>query len=98
MGSEDRSPFITISLAFSFSLAQGQTRRALIGYSSEHYQSALKVLPKKPYVDIKGISSMIEFMAESDPLVSKMKPEEGVNHSLLKKLDDSGFLDQLYKK
>ncbi len=66
--------------------------------AEEHYQSALKVLPKKPYVDIKGISSMIEFMAESDPLVSKVKPEEVVNHSILQKLDDSGFLDQLYKR
>jgi len=41
---------------------------------------------------------MIEFMAESDPLVAKIKPEDVINHTLLKKLDDSGFLDQLYKK
>lgn len=66
--------------------------------AEEHYQSALKVLPKKPYVDPVGISSMIEFMAESDPLVAKIKPEDVINHTLLKKLDDSGFLDQLYKK
>ena len=69
-----------------------------VAKAEEHYQSALKVLPKKPYVDMAGISSMIEFMAESDPLVNKVKPEEVINHSVLKKLDDSGFLDQLYKK
>ena len=66
--------------------------------AEEHYQSALKVLPKKPYVDMVGISSMIEFMAEADPLVSKVKPEEVVNHTILKKLDESGFLDQPYKR
>lgn len=69
-----------------------------VAKAEEHYRSALKVLPKKPYVDMVGISSMIEFMAESDPLVSKVKPEEVIDHTILKKLDASGFLDQLYKK
>lgn len=66
--------------------------------AEEHYQSVLKVLPKKPYADPVGISAMVEFMAETDPMVAKLKPEEVINHSLLKKLDDSGFMDQLYKK
>ncbi len=69
-----------------------------VAKAEEHYQSALKVLPKKPYVEMAGISSMIEFMAEADPLVSKVKPEEVIDHTILKKLDASGFLDQLYKK
>jgi NitT/TauT family transport system substrate-binding protein len=65
--------------------------------AEEHYQAALKVMPRKPYVDVAGISSMVEFMAESDPLVAKVKPEEVINDSALKKLEDSGFLNQLYK-
>jgi len=69
-----------------------------VAKAEEHYQSALKALPKKPYVEMVGISSMIEFMAEADPLVSKVKPEEVIDHTILKKLDASGFLDQLYKK
>lgn len=66
--------------------------------AEEHYQSALKVMAPKPYVDITGIASMIEFIAETDPLVAKVKPEMVINHSLLKKLDDSGFFDQLSKR
>ncbi len=66
--------------------------------AEEHYQSALKVMAPKPYVDVAGIASMIEFIAESDPLVAKVKPEMVINHSLLKKLDDSGFFDQLSKR
>ena len=69
-----------------------------VAKAEEHYQSALKVLPKKPYVEMVGISSMIEFMAEADPLVSKVKPEEVIDHTILKKLDASGFVDQLYKR
>ena len=66
--------------------------------AEEHYQSALKVMAPKPYVDIAGIASMIEFIAESDPLVAKVKPEMVINHSILKKLDDDGFFDQLGKR
>jgi len=66
--------------------------------AEEHYQSALKVLAVKPYVDSAGIASMIEFIAESDPLVAKIKPEMVINQSILKKLDDSGFIDQLSKR
>lgn len=66
--------------------------------AEEHYQAALKVLPPKPYVDAAGIASMIEFIAETDPLVAKIKPEMVINHTILKKLDDSGFIDQLAKR
>ena len=66
--------------------------------AEEHYQSALKVLALKPYVDAAGVAAMIEFIAEADPLVAKLKPENVINHSLLKKLDDSGFIDQLAKR
>ena len=53
-----------------------------IDKAEEHYQSALKVLPAKPYVDSAGIASMIEFIAEADPLVAKVKPEMVINHSI----------------
>jgi ABC-type nitrate/sulfonate/bicarbonate transport system substrate-binding protein len=66
--------------------------------AEEHYQSALKVLAPKPYVDAVGIATMIDFMAEADPLVAKLKPENVINHATLKKLDDSGFIDQLSKR
>ena len=66
--------------------------------AEEHYQSALKVLAPKPYVDAAGIAAMIDFIAEADPLVAKLKPENVINHSILKKLDDSGFIDQLSKR
>jgi hypothetical protein len=66
--------------------------------AEDHYQSALAVMPKKPYVDMAGISSMIEFLTESDPNVAKIKPEQVVNHTVLKKLDELGFIDQPFGK
>jgi hypothetical protein len=41
---------------------------------------------------------MIDFIAESDPLVTKVKTEMVISDTLLKKLDDSGFFDQLAKR
>ena len=69
-----------------------------VAQAEEHYQSALKVMAPKPYVDVAGINSMIEFITETDPLVAKVKPEMVINHAILKKLDDSGFIDQLSKR
>lgn len=68
-----------------------------IAQAEEHYQGALKVMGAKPYVDVAGISSMIEFLAETDPLVAKVRPEMVINNTVLKKLDDSGFMGQAGK-
>jgi NitT/TauT family transport system substrate-binding protein len=73
-------------------------RLAKVEQAEEHYQSALAVLPRKPYVETAGITSMIEFLAESDPSVAKIKPDQVINHSIMKKLDDSGFIDHPFGK
>jgi NitT/TauT family transport system substrate-binding protein len=73
-------------------------RLGTVEQAEEHYQSALPVLPRKPYVDPAGISSMIEFLAESDPNIAKIKPEQVINHTIMKRLDDSGFIDHPFGK
>jgi NitT/TauT family transport system substrate-binding protein len=69
-----------------------------VAQAEEHYQAALKVMAPKPYVDLAGINSMIEFITETDPLVAKVKPEMVINHTILKKLDDSGFIEHAVKR
>ena len=69
-----------------------------VAQAEEHYQAALKVMAPKPYVDLAGINSMVEFITETDPLVAKVKPEMVINHTILKKLDDSGFIEQAVKR
>ena len=68
-------------------------RLGSVDKAEEQYQSALPVLPKKPYVDVAGITSMIEFLTESDPSVAKIKPEQVINHAIMKKLDESGIIE-----
>jgi len=69
-----------------------------VAQAEEHYRAALKVMAPKPYVDVAGINSMIEFITETDPLVAKVKPDMVINHTILKNLDDSGFIEQLSKR
>jgi hypothetical protein len=69
-----------------------------VAQAEEHYQAALKVMGPKPYVDIAGINSMIQFITETDPLVAKVKAEMVIDHTILKRLDDGGFFDQLSKR
>ena len=47
---------------------------------------------------MKGIEFKIEDVAKRNPKAKGAKPEEFVNLALLKELDQSGFIDKLYKK
>ena len=73
-------------------------RLGSIDKAEEQYQSALSVLAKKPYVDVNGIISMIEFLTESDPSVAKIKPDQVINHAIMKRLDESGFIEHPFGK
>ena len=57
-----------------------------------------KLTEKKPYPTMKGIEFQIEDMAKRNPKANGAKPEEFVNLALLKELDQSGFIDKLYKR
>ena len=54
-------------------------------------------MPKKPYPSIKGVKALLELAAKDRPEAAKLSPERFVNISLLKELDESGFIDRLYQ-
>jgi len=58
---------------------------------------ANKIVPKKPYPSIKGVKALLDLAAKDRPEAARTAPERFVNVSLLKELDDSGFIDGLYK-
>lgn len=65
---------------------------------NETYAAYKKLTEKKPYPTLKGIEFQIEEIARTIPKAKGMKPEEFINITLLKELDQSGFIDNLYKK
>jgi ABC-type nitrate/sulfonate/bicarbonate transport system substrate-binding protein len=56
------------------------------------------LLPKKQYPTMEGLKFVIEDLAERDPRAKTVKPEQFVDLTFIKELDQSGFIDGLYKK
>jgi NitT/TauT family transport system substrate-binding protein len=68
------------------------TEKIEAGY--EHYT---KILLKKPYPAMGGVALALEELAERSPAARAARPEQFVDNSLVKELDDSGYFDALYK-
>ncbi len=64
----------------------------------ETYGAYKKLTERKPYPTLKGIEFQLQDVAKRNPKAKGMKPEEFINISILKELDQSGFIDNLYKK
>ena len=58
---------------------------------------AHKIVPRKPYPTAQGIKALLDLAAKERPEAAKVPPERIMNISLLKELDDSGFIDRLYR-
>jgi ABC-type nitrate/sulfonate/bicarbonate transport system substrate-binding protein len=55
-------------------------------------------LPQKQYPSLEGIKKILEPLAETDPKAKAAKPEDFVEMRFVKELDESGFIDDLYKR
>ena len=64
----------------------------------ETYTAYKKLTEKKPYPTLKGIEFQIEDVAKRNPKAKNAKPEDFINIAILKEIDQSGFIDKLYKK
>jgi NitT/TauT family transport system substrate-binding protein len=54
--------------------------------------------PKKQYPSLEGLKTVLEDIAERDPRAKTAKPEQFVDFTFIKELDQSGFIDKLYQK
>jgi len=59
---------------------------------------ALKVVPEKPYPTLPGIQTILNELGVKNPKARASKPEEFVDSSFVKKLDDEKFFERLYKR
>jgi hypothetical protein len=63
----------------------------------ETYRAYQKLTERKPYPTLKGIEFQLQEAARTNPKAKGAKPEDFVNIAILKELDQSGFIDGLYK-
>jgi len=64
----------------------------------ETYVAYKKLTEKKPYPTLKGIQFQIDDVAKRNPKAKGARPEDFINITFLKELDQSGFIDKLYRQ
>ncbi|HLN82585.1 MAG TPA: hypothetical protein VK355_03140, partial [Candidatus Binatia bacterium] len=55
-------------------------------------------LPPKQYPTLEGLKTIIDPLAETDAKAKAAKPEDFVDMSFIRELEQSGYIDSLYKK
>jgi NitT/TauT family transport system substrate-binding protein len=66
--------------------------------AEEAYDYYSRITPAKPYPSAEGVRGVIEEIALSEPAIRNTKVEQFVDPSFIAKLDQSGFIDGLYKR
>jgi NitT/TauT family transport system substrate-binding protein len=56
------------------------------------------LFPKKQYPTIEGLKFVIDDIGERDPRAKTAKPEQFLDMTFIKEIDQSGYIDVLYKK
>jgi hypothetical protein len=56
-----------------------------------------EIQPRKPYPLKEGIETALRVVEKTVPKAKDANPEELINDSVVKKIDESGFIDKLYK-
>lgn len=61
------------------------------------YEDLAKILQAKPYASVQAIDSVYEIAKKQDPAAEKVEPMSLWDYHYLRRIDDSGFIDNLYK-
>ena len=63
------------------------------------YQNMVSNLPRKPCPTAQGVIAVLKIMAQYglNPKAADLKPEEVIDFSFCKRLDESGFLERVYQ-
>jgi ABC-type nitrate/sulfonate/bicarbonate transport system substrate-binding protein len=61
------------------------------------YEDLARILQMKPYATVRAISNVYELAKKQDPAAEKVEPMELWDFHYLRRIDDSGFIDNLYK-
>lgn len=93
-------------LAFSLSPAQKpETLKIVRKYlkvdpqsAEEGYKDMVIGFDRKPYPSTKAVINIVRLMQTRNPKVAKIKPDDVIKDDILRKLDEIGFIDEVYAK
>ena len=63
-----------------------------------HREIAIKSIPEKPYPTLAGIKTILDETALRNPKAKGARAEDFVDSSFVKKVDDEGLFERLYKR
>jgi NitT/TauT family transport system substrate-binding protein len=81
-------------LAKKLRTAPSQTKyleRSHALYSSGYFENT-------PYVSLRGVNTLLEFLGKDNPKARTADPRSFIDDSLVKELDDAGFIKKLYER
>jgi len=52
---------------------------------------------RKPYITLPGVKQVLKDIAARNPKAKQAKPEQFYESKYIRELDESGFIDNLYK-
>jgi hypothetical protein len=55
-------------------------------------------LDRRPYANPAGVTNVVRLMKRTNPKVESVKPENLIDDRIMKKLDQSGFIDEILTK
>ncbi len=65
--------------------------------AEEGYQDVVKSVERKPFPTVEGLRNIQRLMKLRNPAVEKLNVEEMIDDRILRRLDQSGFIDALYR-
>jgi len=76
----------------------GLKDREILDKTYDQIVASDKILPPKQYPTLDGIRTILETLADREPKAKAAKPEDFVDMRFAKQLDESGFVERLYRK
>jgi NitT/TauT family transport system substrate-binding protein len=62
----------------------------------DSYDEYARQLQRIPFVEAKALQTVLQTVGESQPAALKAKPEQFIDHSVLQRIERSGFVEKLY--
>jgi NitT/TauT family transport system substrate-binding protein len=64
----------------------------------ESYQAVVQNYERAPHISLDGMKRLQKLLAQQNPRIAEVKVETLIDHTLMNKLESSGFIQSLYKK
>ena len=96
-GMVDGVHFYRNNKKFSMEVISRYTKSRDMEKIEQGYDFNANIYLKKPYPTVKGIQLALEEFGERNPAAKSARPEQFVDASFVRELDESGYIDGLYR-